>query len=358
MPALTEWLFEKSVALNIPLSVHIDLTMRCNERCVHCYRTIERRPELTTTEWKAVLDAAARAGALYLTFSGGEVFLRKDLFELIEHGRRLRFDVRLKSNALLITPDNAARLKALAVRQVDISIYGADAAVHDWVTKVPGSFTRTLEGVALLRDAGVTVKLNCPLMKQNVGRYREIRELADRLGVLSGFDPMITGKNDGDAAPIALRITRKDLKQVLQDPRVNPEAGKPAPGEVPGQRLDLDDVPCGASHNACYISAYGDVMPCVALPIACGNVRDEPFAEIWHRSPEMLRVRSIRIRDLHTCSSCAASRFCSRCPGQALLEGGDLLGPSPENCEHALVAAQLAGSPAIPASMLRRAVPA
>jgi radical SAM protein with 4Fe4S-binding SPASM domain len=358
MPALTEWLFEKSVALNIPLSVHIDLTMRCNERCVHCYRTIERRPELTTTEWKAVLDAAARAGALYLTFSGGEVFLRKDLFELIEHGRRLRFDVRLKSNALLITPDNAARLKALAVRQVDISIYGADPAVHDWVTKVPGSFTRTLEGVALLRDAGVTVKLNCPLMKQNVGRYREIRELADRLGVLSGFDPMITGKNDGDAAPIALRITRKDLKQVLQDPRVNPGAGKPAPGEVPGQRLDLDDVPCGASHNACYISAYGDVMPCVALPIACGNVRDEPFAEIWHRSPEMLRVRSIRIRDLHTCSSCAASRFCSRCPGQALLEGGDLLGPSPENCEHALVAAQLAGSPAIPASMLRRAVPA
>src|SRR2546423_13320454 len=94
-------------------------------------------------------------------------------------------------------------------------------------------------------------------------------------------------------------------------------------------------------------------MPGVARPIGCGNVRDEPFAEFWHRSPEMLRVRAIRIRDLHACSSCAASQFCSRCPGQALVETGDLYGPSPANCEHALARAQVAGSAVVPASMLR-----
>src|SRR5256714_4942560 len=223
MPNLTEWLFEKSVALRIPLSVHIDLTMRCNERCIHCYRVIEQRPELTTAELKALLDDVARAGTLYLTFSGGEVFLRKDLFELVEHARRLHFDLRLKSNALLITPEKAARLRELAVRQVDISIYGADPAVHDWVTKIPGSLERSLQGAVLLRDAGVTVKLNCPLMKQNVGQYQEIRALAERLGVLCGFDPMITTKNDGDASPLALRITRTELVEVLQDPALNPD---------------------------------------------------------------------------------------------------------------------------------------
>lgn len=353
MPDLTGWLFDKSVTLRIPLSVHIDLTMRCNERCIHCYRVIEERPELTTGELKALLGDVARAGTLYLTFSGGEVFLRKDLFELVEHARRLHFDVRLKSNALLITPEKAERLRELGVRQVDISIYSADPAVHDWITKVPGSLERTLEGAALLKDAGVTVKFNCPLMKQNVGQYKDIRALAERLGVLCGFDPMITAKNDGDRSPLPLRITRKDLLQVLEDPTLNPDFGREACEPTTTPRADLDDIPCGASHNACYISAYGDVMPCVAMPIACGNVREAPFAEIWHRSPEMTRVRAIRTRDLHTCSTCAASQFCSRCPGQALVETGDLYGPSPANCEHALARAQAAGSAAIPASMLK-----
>jgi radical SAM protein with 4Fe4S-binding SPASM domain len=353
MPDLTERLFEKSVGLHIPLSVHIDLTMRCNELCRHCYRVIEPRQELTTDELKGVLEQLARAGTLHVTFSGGEVFLRKDLFELIEHAKRLRFDVRLKSNALLITEAKAERLKALGVRQVAISIYSTDPAVHDWVTKIPGSLERTLEGAALLKDAGISVKLNCPLMKQNVGQYKGIRALAERLGVLCGFDPMITAKNDGDASTVQLRITGKQLFRVLQDPVLNPDVGKTDAREMPSVRPDLDEIPCGASHNACYISAYGDVQPCVAMPVACGNVRDEPFEAIWRRSPQMLRVRSIRIRDLHTCSSCAASRFCTRCPGQALVENGDLHGPSTASCEQALVGAQLAGSSAVPASMLR-----
>ena len=353
MPDLMERLFERTVGRHIPLSAHIDLTMRCNELCRHCYRVIEQRPELTTGELKAILEDLAKAGTLYLTFSGGEVFLRKDLFELIEHARRLHFDLRLKSNALLITEAKAVRLKALGVRQVDVSIYSADPAVHDWVTKIPGSLERSLLGVSLLKDAGVTVRLNCPLMKQNVGRYREIRAVAERLGVPCGFDPMITARNDGDSSTVKLRITGKQLLQVLQDPAINPGVGKTDAREVPSVRPDLDEIPCGASHNACYISAYGDVMPCVAMPVACGNVRDEPFEEIWRRSPEMLRVRSIRIRDLHTCSSCAASRFCARCPGQALVESGDLHGPATASCEQALVGAQLAGSSVIPASMLR-----
>lgn len=354
MPDLKEWLFVKTVGLHIPLSVHIDLTMRCNELCRHCYRVIEQRPELTTDELKALLEDVARAGTLYLTFSGGEVFLRKDLFELIARARRFHFDVRLKSNALLITQAKAERLRALGVRQVDVSIYSADAAVHDWVTKIPGSLERSLQGVSLLREAGVTVKLNCPLMRQNAGQYQEVRALAERLGALSGFDPMITAKNDGNTSTVRLRITGKQLRQVLQDPAMNPDLGKPEAREIPAVRPDLDEIPCGASHNACYISAYGDVMPCVAMPITCGNVRDEPFEEIWRRSPEMRRVRSIRIRDLHTCSTCAASRFCTRCPGQALVENGDLYGPSTASCEQALIGAQVAGSAAIPASMLDR----
>jgi AdoMet-dependent heme synthase len=351
MTALAEGVVDRSMARNIPLSAHVDLTMRCNELCVHCYRTIEDRAELSTAEVEDLLEQLARAGTLYLTFSGGEIFLRRDLFTLIERAKRLRFDVRLKSNALLVTTAAAARLRELGVRQVDVSIYSADPDVHDAVTKVPGSLARSLEGVARLRDAGLRVKLNCPIMTVNVGGYRDVRALAERLGVPCGFDPMITARNDGDRAPVRLRVRGNDLIPIFQDRLINPKPPAPATPGTSRARTDLDDITCGAGHNACYVSAYGDVMPCVALPIACGNIREAPFAEIWSGSAKMLEVRAIRIRDLHTCSRCEASRFCSRCPGQALVEDGDLYGPSRAWCDHTLAAARAAGDTVTPASM-------
>jgi radical SAM protein with 4Fe4S-binding SPASM domain len=350
MAALSDGVVERSMRLGIPLSVHVDLTMRCNERCVHCYRVIEDRGELTAVEVKALLADLARAGTLYLTFSGGEIFLRPDLFELIAEAKRLRFDLRLKTNALLITAERARRLGELGVRQVDVSIYSTDPAIHDGVTGIPGSLARSLAAVERLRAVGVGVKLNCPLMRSNVAGYREVRALAERLGAACGIDPMITARNDGDTSTVKLRIGRADVRRVLQDAELNPDG---LPTVVPEVRPDLDDVACGAGHNACYVSAYGDVMPCVALPIACGNVRDQPFAEIWTAAPKLREVRAIRIRDLHTCAGCAASTFCTRCPGQALVEDGDLYGPSTASCEHALAGAEAAGVAVVPASFRR-----
>jgi radical SAM protein with 4Fe4S-binding SPASM domain len=348
MGELSERVVERSMAHAIPLSVHVDLTMRCNELCVHCYRVIEDRQELTTAEVTALLADLAGAGTLYLTFSGGEIFLRPDLFELIAEAKRLRFDLRLKSNALLITDERARRLRELGVRQVDVSIYSVDPAVHDAVTKIPGSLARSLAGIERLRAAGVGVKINCPLMRANVAGYRDVRALAERLGVACGIDPMITARNDGDTATVRLRIGRAELAGVLRDPALDPE---PRPTAIPDVRPDLDDIACGAGHNACYVSAYGDVMPCVALPLACGSIRETPFAEIWSDSRRMREVRSIRVRNLRACAGCEAATFCTRCPGQALVEDGDLYGPSSAACEHAMAGAELAGVAVVPASL-------
>jgi len=157
MTSAADRLATLSLARGVPLSVHVDLTMRCNERCVHCYRVVESRPELTGDEVRALLAELAEAGALYLTFSGGEIFLRGDVLDLIAHAKRLRFDVRLKTNALRITDALAARLRDLGVRQVDVSVYSASADVHDGITRVPGSFVRTMEGVRALHPPSLSV---------------------------------------------------------------------------------------------------------------------------------------------------------------------------------------------------------
>ena len=138
---------------------------------------------------------------------------------------------------------------------------------------------------------------------------------------------------------------------MLRDPALNPPTTSDPDA---GDRWDPDGILCGAGHTACHISAYGDVMPCVALPLACGNIREASFLSIWRDAEGMRRVRSLRVRDLHTCSGCEATAFCTRCPGQALVEDGDLLGPSTAACEHAAARATAAGTSVIPATALLR----
>src|SRR5712672_3938440 len=95
-------LIARTVRKRLPLSVHFDLTYRCNERCVHCYLDHEDHGEMTSSEIKGVLDQLAEAGVFFLTFSGGEVFLRRDFFEILEYARRLQFNVKVKTNAVMI----------------------------------------------------------------------------------------------------------------------------------------------------------------------------------------------------------------------------------------------------------------
>src|SRR5713101_7528569 len=132
-------LISRTVRKHRPLSVHFDLTYRCNERCVHCYLDHDDHGEMTTAECLKVLGDLARSGTLFLTFSGGEIFLRPDLYEILAAARRLHFDISLKSNALLVTPERAARLREFGVRRVQISVYSDIPAIHDAITKVPGS---------------------------------------------------------------------------------------------------------------------------------------------------------------------------------------------------------------------------
>ena len=118
--AVLSRLIQKSLARNLPLNVHFDLTYRCNERCVHCYLDHEDYGEMDTSEVLRVLEELAAAGTLFLTFSGGEIFLRQDFFELLEAARRLHFDLNLKTNGLLVTDERAARLKQLGVAKMQI----------------------------------------------------------------------------------------------------------------------------------------------------------------------------------------------------------------------------------------------
>jgi sulfatase maturation enzyme AslB (radical SAM superfamily) len=277
---MDRWI-RRTVERHLPWNVHLDLTYRCNERCVHCYLDHEDYGEMTTLEIEGVLKQLAEAGTLFLTLSGGEIFLRQDLFELIAVARRLHFDLSVKTNALCIDAEKARRLKDLGVRGVQISIYSADPGIHDAITKVRGSLERSLAAIRTLLRENLHVKIACPLMTHNLMAYRGVQALAESLGIPYILDLTITPKMNGDAAILSLRNPVPDLLPILQDPIFHPRSSNH--GDAPNPSLatgDIgsssssgleshayDDIPCSAGHNSCYISPYGDVFPCVQMPV-------------------------------------------------------------------------------------------
>lgn len=332
MSGLMEEMVAKALKLNIPLSVQLDLTYRCNERCIHCYLDHDDHGEMTTAEIKDLLDQMADAGVFNLTISGGEVLMRRDFFEILEHARARTFCIKLKTNGVLIRRKEAERIRELGVESVQISIYSHRPEAHDAITKMPGSLEQSIQAVRLLRSVGIHVTLANVLMVQNAQDYRGVRALAADLDAKCTLDPTITPMMDGDRSILGLNVDQDALRQIFQDGALvgNVEEFCAAPSGTDEEALNL--LPCSAGHTACYVSPYGDVYPCVQFPLPCGNVRRTRFVDIWRESPQLKEVRSITLRDMPSCSQCVHGATCTRCPGLAYLEG-NMRGPSYQDCE-------------------------
>jgi radical SAM protein with 4Fe4S-binding SPASM domain len=312
--------------------VQLDLTYRCNERCVHCYLDHHDHGEMTTTEIKGLLDQMADAGVFYLTISGGEIMMRRDFFEILEHARKRTFCIKLKTNGILIRKKEADHIKALGVESVQISIYSHRPEVHDAITKLPGSLADSIEAIRRLRAHGIHVVMANVLMVKNVDDYAGVRALANELDAQFMMDPTVTPMMDGDRSILSLNVDEAALREVFLDESLvgNVEEFCAPPRGVDEDALDM--LPCSAGHTACYVSPYGDVYPCVQFPLPTGNVRRTKFLDIWRDSPQFKEVRSITLRDMPSCSMCTHGATCTRCPGLAYMEG-NMRGPSSQDCE-------------------------
>ncbi|MDH3284084.1 MAG: radical SAM protein, partial [Acidobacteriota bacterium] len=208
-----------------------------------------------------------------------------------------------------------------------LSIYSMDEAEHDRVTRIPGSLGKTLRAAGWLRADGVPVIVKAPIMKGLGDGYRRVIEFAREIGAEYRFDPSLVMRNDLDDGPLQHRLSRRDLAGLCVDPDLG-LAISPAAGAPP----DPDGPICSTARRLALISARGLVFPCSQRFPPAGDLRRQSFAEIWERSPLLMRLRNITARDLPTCSGCHNNSFCGRCSLDALFEDGDFFGPSDWAC--------------------------
>ncbi|MBI4050994.1 MAG: radical SAM protein, partial [Elusimicrobia bacterium] len=311
---------------SVPLSVTLELTYRCNEKCLHCYlpETRAARPprtcqELTTAEWYRVLQELSEAGTIFLRFTGGEVLARQDFDEILRRARELRFYVEIATNATLLTPGMADLWAELQISGVGISVYGHNASLHDRVTQLPGSFDKTMRGIQLLQERKIPVELRCPLMNMNFFAIAAIEDLARKLGVEYQFNHLLAPRKDGSDSPLILSMDHKQLKQFICDDHMISKRRV-----LESFSADPEGSLCMAGRVYAAINPFGDVVPCLHWPVPAGNVKEKPFKGIWQRGAIFLKARSYTNKDVKDCSRCGQAHF-MHCLGMSQTMEGDPL---------------------------------
>jgi len=326
-----------------PVNATIELTLACNLRCVHCYNFDRALPypkqrasaELSRAELLAAIDQLADAGALFLSFTGGEAMAHPNLLELVRHARARRCAVNVKTNGVHLA-ERAGELRAAGVGTVDVSIYGATAATHDAFTLAPGSFERTITGVRGAAAAGIVPRVSICLVRSNAAEVGAMVELVRDLGVSASLDPHVTARYDGDRASLDLRLDRGELLALYRGPLRTlldpPDCHRDAP----------DSVQCSCARSVVAIASNGDVYPCIGAPMRAGNIRERPFAEIWRDSPELQRIRALSLPDFPSCAPCPDRAWCRRSSGTVFVNTGDYTGAEEWTCMEASVLRQIA----------------
>jgi MoaA/NifB/PqqE/SkfB family radical SAM enzyme len=324
-------LVEKAFADAIPLSAQFELTFRCNHLCTFCYNSPEGRREMTTPEIFETLRKVADFGVLYITLTGGEALCHKDFFKIAAEARRLGMALRIYTNGYLLA-DRAMvkRVVELKPMEVEVSIHGATPETHDALTRIKGSFDKTLQGLRNLREAGIKVQLKCPITKLNQNELFAIRDIADELGSHITFDAVITPKDDGNLDPLSLRPDDAFLEKYWGEWYLDLHHGKKPPRQN-HCAADGVEANCGTGRSGFTIDPYGNILPCVAFRRAVANVLEiNSFEEIWGTSPVLNEVRQLAVEARRTLDKHENGQYFQFCLGVAEKQVGDPLGIYPQ----------------------------
>lgn len=311
---LYDYFYYKAFQKKAPVSVVIELLTQCNLKCEHCYLPAHTDSGLSFETVKKLLYSLRDLGIASVSITGGEVFLREDIFDIIELARSLHMRVFILSNATLLDKHKIERLSKLYISAFSTTIFSMDSKIHDAITGCSGSLATVLANLEMLREAKIPVHVKTPIMKKNVYDFREIQKYCQENGFEYFVSPQIFPKLDGDTSPKNLRISNQELATIFDEVDAVSRT----------DYLHVNDVPCNALCYSFAIDCRGDVYPCNAFSFKVGNIYQNTLEYIWYESDRMKFIQSIRNKDLKLCVACKYKEFCTRCPGMAFMETNDV----------------------------------
>jgi radical SAM protein with 4Fe4S-binding SPASM domain len=306
-----------------PLRMDMALTFRCQNDCVHCYAGgPHETPELSTTQWKNVIDKLSDIGVFILTFTGGEPTLREDLPELLLYAQNKGMVTGLISNGRNLKDENFVKLlEKSGLDFVQMTLESHKPQVHDKITGAKGSWKETVAGIKNAVKSEIYVSTNTTLNKQNAADFLTTIDFIKSLEVNAvGCNSLIYSGKAPDASQ-EFALSTDDLKNLL--PQIRDKANLlqlKFLWYTPTQYCNFDPLQLGlgiksctaAMINAC-VGPSGDVYPCQSYFESLGNILTEPWEKIWN-NPLAVKLRNRGYIE-EKCKDCDQLQVCGGgCP--------------------------------------------
>ncbi len=336
-PYISRYLHGKGRALGLPIGGNFELTARCNFDCPMCYVHLKQEDvdaqgkELTTQQWIDIAREARDMGMIFVLLTGGEPFVRKDFFEIYGAMKKMGLLISINSNGSMLQGSVLERLLEDPPFRVNISLYGGCPETYQNMCG-QDAFTRVVENIRRLKEAGVDVRINLSITPYNCQDLEKIYSIAQELQVhvkaASYMYPPIrvngqqfgTGNrlNPEDAAQQAvnwdlLRFTPEEFAARAENMRA---LAAVEPSECP---TELEDgVRCRAGSSSFWLTWDGRMLPCGMMPWPETRPLEVGFRQAW----ETLRAETAKIKAPAECSGCPKKEVCTACAAVRVTETG------------------------------------
>jgi radical SAM protein with 4Fe4S-binding SPASM domain len=326
---------ERFFGKRAPVEVSIEVTRRCPLDCLHCYNNLPmndaaaRLQELTFEEHCRLLDELVESGCLWLTYTGGEIFARRDFLDIYTEAKKRGFLVTLFTNGTMITPRIADYLAEWRPFAIEITLYGATKETYEALTQVPGSYNKCMNAIRLLVERNLPLKLKTVPTSINKHEVYEMKRMAeDDFHAEFKFDPLVNPRIDCSQSPLAVRLSPEEVvaldyfdpsrqleyKRLLDDER----RAHAAQGENPDANHRYF---CGGGMSGCAIDPTGRMSICVISHQQGYDIRGGSFREGWNG--RLGEIRNQERTKETICDRCQIRSVCGMCPANGELESGD-----------------------------------
>ncbi|MBQ7159788.1 MAG: radical SAM protein [Treponema sp.] len=308
-------------------SILIEITQKCNERCVQCYIPhSQKNIEMKDSDFYRIIDEACSIPTVSsIRLSGGECMSHPSFKSFIKYVKSKKLALTILTNLTLLDDEIIAILAEGKLSNIQVSLFSLDENVQDLITGLKGSLTKVKENLNKLHEANIPVSITCQYLEYNKDSIGNLMDFCNENKFDFHFDFNIIPRQDLSTDNLKYAIQDSNLYSSLCETCILKKQGylEKSLEKIKKPLRKPDSKVCSAGYGTCVIHTDLTVGPCPGWLIDCGNLTNQKILDVWNNSEKLNAIRNIYLKNFPKCANCSVRNICYICPSQIYNESGD-----------------------------------